>query len=70
MQNGELGSPFPKRSLEFANRSSTPNPDELGRATRVYQDHLASEQLLELVPPNVHFDKGALAIDMTPFTAL
>jgi hypothetical protein len=70
MKNGELGPSFPKSSLEFANSRSAPNPDELGLATGVCQDHLATEEDLELIPPNVSFDEAALAVNMTPFTSL
>lgn len=66
----ELGTSFPKSSLEIADRFSTPDPDELGLATRVSQEHLASEKRLELVPPNVAFNEASLAVNVTAFASL
>jgi hypothetical protein len=66
----ELGTSFPKSSLEIAYRFSTPDPDELGPATRVSQEHLTSEQILELVSPNVALNEASLAVSVTPFASL
>jgi hypothetical protein len=66
----ELGTSFPKSSLEIAYRFSTPDPDELGPATRVSQEHLASEKRLELVPPNIALNEASLAVNVTPFASL
>lgn len=66
----ELGTSFPKSFLEIAYRFSTPYPDELGPATRVGQEHLASKKRLELVPPNVAFNEASLAVNVTPLASL
>jgi len=70
MKHCELSTSFPKSSLEIAYGFPTPNPDELEPATRVGQEHLASENRLELVPSNVALNEASLAVNVTPFVSL
>jgi hypothetical protein len=70
MKHCKPSTALPKSSLEIADGFSTPNPDELGPATRVCQEHLASEKHLELIPPNMAFNEASLAINMTPLAPL
>lgn len=53
----ELTTSFPENPFETDSRLTPPDTDELGVAARVNQNHLAPEQRIELVQPNVTLDE-------------
>lgn len=67
--NHELGTALPQNPFEMAYRLTSPDTNELGLALRVRQEHLASEQRIELVTPNVSLDEFSLSIEMITFAS-
>jgi transposase len=68
--NHELCTSFLQNPFEAACRLTPPDTNELRLAARVNQKHLASEQRIELVQPNVPLDECSLTIEMRTFASL
>jgi hypothetical protein len=60
---------FPENPFETAYRLTPPDTNELGLAARVNQNHLASEQRIELVQLNVPLNEFSLTIEMMTFAS-
>jgi hypothetical protein len=63
----ELGTPIPKNSLETGYGLTPPDTYELRLAMGFYQEHLAPEQHIELIYPNILLDECSLTIQMMAF---
>jgi hypothetical protein len=70
LSDDELSPSLPKNSLETAYRLTPPHTDELRFAARIPQSHPASEQRIELVQPNIPFDKFSFTIQVMAFAPL
>lgn len=65
LENDEFSTSLPENFLEKANGLTPPNTNELGLAARIGQEHLASEQQIKLIQPNIVLDEGSLTVDVT-----
>jgi len=66
----ELSTSFLENSLATAYGLTAPDTNELGLAARVFQEHLASEQNVELVQTDIALNECSLTIKMMAFTSL
>jgi hypothetical protein len=69
VKDNKLSTSLPENSFELVYGLSPPNTNELGLAAGVDQEHLAAEEQVKLVQPNIALDESSLAIDMTAFAS-